>query len=858
MYGYCRIRGDNILLQTLPSKYRVAFYLLGQGEFDGIERLWINKKLVNQADTTLVHFHAGQDGVLGSGLAATSTGGDQKADSFFTSIPSNFQPLTFSRKAYIAVNVPPDPSAPDANLDVIGDYRTARIRIFDSSGNQTVYQFSTNGAWQVLDLLLRTMLKPEWNTAAAAAAGGDLTTAEKARINFPAVVSAAQWCDTIISNGAKRFESSVAFTSTVKLQQALSQLLTMSQLYITEEAGQIYILPDQPRSSTFILTSDHVIPGTISFDKADLHGSANQLVATFNDLNPQDSADIDTAANSGLVRSGNVVTCKTKATHPYVAGDSVQIVNPDDASFAGVFPVTTVSDSLHFTYSQNGSNATSGNGYTGTPESRFAQRGTIVDHERHQNALGARGLNLNAMYRKLPLNIDMGNNTMERVQRLLNFLKNRNLGMDQVPYNAPFKGKLTAYLDAVDSNMSSLVAQLCGDIITIDSTVSEEFQGQYEITKKTYNLPTLDSGGGNSGSSRNPGDATIDLEMLTYIPSAFSDGTIVAQPLQSSVPRGNLSPAVISDNLFRNGDMSVGLTNWGGGLEANTTGWQFLTNVSGLPVGSSELKITLNSGQFTSPAGIELIPIDSSKIYLFECWVKLSGGGGPAWAGFQEFDVNKNYLQHVASGAALGYALFSSINSTTGWQYFAAEVTGAASSPTATQFNSAAAYMVGTLLFEPTNANSVLECCLFRISLVAAGAKRATSGLQASGQLQGTFKNNPVNSNGALTGGNPLSQSGTTTTINVAAFTMQFGAGQVSYNSGSVNPGSYGTWGVYCDDPSFSGGAVTYQATTNNHNSVAADGRVWLGTVTTVSGGGGTGTGGGTGSGGGARGGLTP
>lgn len=850
MYGYCRVRGDNILLQTLASKYRVAFYILGQGEWDGIERLWINKALANIADTTVVHFHAGQDAVLGSGLSPTSSGPDQGVDSFFSSIPSNFQPLTFSRKAYLAVNVAPDPSAPDANLDVVGDYRTTKVRIFDSSGNQTAYQFSTNGAWQTLDLLLRVMIKPEWNTAAAAVAGGDLTAAEKARINFPAVVSAAQACDTVLSNGAKRFESSVAFTSTIKLQQALSQLLTMSQLYITEEAGQIYILPDQPRTPTFILTSDHVVPGTISFDKIDMHGSANQLVATFNDLNPQDSADIDTPANSGLVRSGNVVTCKTKATHPYLVNDNVQIVNPDDASFAGVFPVATVPDSTHFTFVQTGSNATSGNGYTGTPESRFAQRGTIVNHERHQNALGARGLNLNAMYRKLPLNIDMGNNTMERVTRILNFLKTRNLGVDSVPYMAPMKFKASAYLDAVDQNGSSLIEQLAGDTITVDATVSEEFQGAFEITKKTFNLPSLEASGSSSSSSsnstKNSSDATIDLECLGYIPSAFSDGTSVAQSLSSSMARGNLPPAVISDNLFRNGDFAVGLVNWGGGIFGNQNGWQFLTNVTGLPVGASELKITLGAGQFTSPAGIEKIPIDFSKTYLLECWIKLSGGGPLAYGGFREFDANQQSFDHVSGGSVLGYALFNGITSTSGYQYFWAEVGGnGGSSPSATQFNQNACYIVGQILFEPTAAASILETLRFRISEVGAGARRGMNGLQTSGQLQSSFKNNTLNANGHFTGGNPLTQSGTSTTILVASNTIQFGAGQKSYNSGSVNPGTYGTWYVYGDDPTFAGGAVTYQATSTPSVLTAADGRIYFGSITTVSGGSGTGSGGG-------------
>jgi hypothetical protein len=97
---------------------------------------------------------------------------------------------------------------------------------------------------------------------------------------------------------------------------------------------------------------------------------------------------------------------------------------------------------------------------------------------------------------------------------------------------------------------------------------------------------------------------------------------------------------------------------------------------------------------------------------------------------------------------------------------------------------------------------------------------------------------------------NPLTQSGATATINVAATTWQFGDGQVSYNAGSVTPPGTGTYYVYADDPTYSGGAVTYQASALTYDTVAAPGRVYFGVITTVGGGGGTGTGGGTGGGG--------
>lgn len=633
---------------------------------------WFDDVMLYKISSTLVHFHPGADGTLGGGLNAVSNGGDQLVDSLFLQLPAAFQKVTFSRKAYLALNIPPDPGAPDANVDILGDFRCLKVRQFDNTGAQTAYSFSTNGAWQILDLLLRSYLRPEWLTSGANAAGGDLAAAEKARIDFASVADAASKCDTVLADGNKRFESNVAFSQTTSLADALTQLQNISQIFVHEVAGKIYIRADQLRASSFILTTDHVVPGTFSLDKTDLHGAKNRLIAAFRDVNPADTADIDTVANSGLVRSANVVTVKTKLAHPYLVGDSVVICPPldgstHDTSFDGMFTVASVPSSTTFTYAQSGANATSGNGFTGTPESRFAQRIDKVDHQQHQQAIGQRGLGLTQAFRVVPVTIDLGNNIFSRVRRIINFIVYRYLGLDQAPYNAPFACKVTAFMNAVDANNHALIAQLGGDILTIDATISEEFQGDYEIQKMTYNIPALGSGSSSSSDSQAAGNApTIELTLLQYVTGAYSDGIFLAQTLPATVPRVGLAPAMSVD-----------------------------------------------------PNGIQ--------------------------------------------------------------------------------------------------------------------------------RLLGSFTNNPVNTQGAFTGSNPLSQSGTSTTINIASSTQQFGDGQVSYNSGSVNPGTYQTSYVTTRDPWYLGGAVVYQPTATKSQQVASNDLVGFGQITTAAGGGGTGAGGGGG-----------
>jgi hypothetical protein len=97
----------------------------------------------------------------------------------------------------------------------------------------------------------------------------------------------------------------------------------------------------------------------------------------------------------------------------------------------------------------------------------------------------------------------------------------------------------------------------------------------------------------------------------------------------------------------------------------------------------------------------------------------------------------------------------------------------------------------------------------------------------------------------------PLAQHGTTTQIDISAATWSFGGFQVSFNSGSVDPGAFGTYNVYYDDPQFNGGARTFFAVIAATGTVTSKrGRHFLGSITTAPGGGGTGNGGGVGGGG--------
>lgn len=95
-------------------------------------------------------------------------------------------------------------------------------------------------------------------------------------------------------------------------------------------------------------------------------------------------------------------------------------------------------------------------------------------------------------------------------------------------------------------------------------------------------------------------------------------------------------------------------------------------------------------------------------------------------------------------------------------------------------------------------------------------------------------------------GSNALSQHLTSTQIDLAAKDWNCGTQVIHYNAGSVDPGSYGMFYVYADDPKKTGGTITLFTTQNLGDLTAADGRICFGNITTAMGGGGTGGGGGS------------
>jgi hypothetical protein len=114
------------------------------------------------------------------------------------------------------------------------------------------------------------------------------------------------------------------------------------------------------------------------------------------------------------------------------------------------------------------------------------------------------------------------------------------------------------------------------------------------------------------------------------------------------------------------------------------------------------------------------------------------------------------------------------------------------------------------------------------------GGKRGFVALDVNNRLASSTRANALNVSSTPTSATVLSNAGGgATVINIAASTAQFGTGTISYNSGSVDPGVTGTFFIFADDPTFAGGAVTYQFSATPPNQTASDGRVNFGKITT-------------------------
>ena len=570
-YGFNRLTGMQLVDFTVPStattnpNMQIGMWDLGEGEQDGISTLWIDNILqfgfdpsgneigtstlgVTPSDTTttgtLVNFgyHNGNDAPLGSSPGSSAT--QQLIDPLWSYLGSLVTPLCYSRRAYYTIGWIP-PTDGSSTLSPIGDFRGIRCRMFDGNGNQIGYAFTQNPIWHFVDAWLRRAIKPEW-TIDAVAGPSALTSDEQARFNWESIAEAAADCDYILANGHPRFQGNYAFASGTTLAAMLEQMLLCCRGYQYEYAGQIYVRVDKPRASTFLLDANHLIPGTVTVDNAQVNANANRYVATYNELGLPAVATIAT-----ISRTSTTVVITTTEANPCAENDIIAVGGVVDPSFDAFYTVASVSGLTVTCNITGGVTASSTGGSIGYMESRFSQRTPELSHIQHQMAEGmilpptSPGTRL----KRVKVDYEFGNCTWDQQNRLLKYEIYRDLGLDQTPYLPPVGITLEAWAESVDANGNSLKAQLQGDVITLDPSVFYEFAGEYELMERYIypfqgELQDISAGGSigqftTSGalvSATDEDSGAIKLVLRSYNPNVFFDVSDTPDASFATVP----------------------------------------------------------------------------------------------------------------------------------------------------------------------------------------------------------------------------------------------------------------------------------------------------------------------------------
>ena len=72
---------------------------------------------------------------------------------------------------------------------------------------------------------------------------------------------------------------------------------------------------------------------------------------------------------------------------------------------------------------------------------------------------------------------DLGNNTFDQANRLMQWMRTRDLGPDATPYVPPIVDTISVYAEAVDSSGNCVGEVEPGDVITLDPTADPTFAG---------------------------------------------------------------------------------------------------------------------------------------------------------------------------------------------------------------------------------------------------------------------------------------------------------------------------------------------------------------------------------------------
>ncbi len=541
-YGYVWGTGEKVQGITLENTgndnldySRVGAWVLGQDEWDGLEELWdktLVRKLytneyqtqplaitgVNAPTNAAFHFHRGCDATIGGGLAPTSIGPDQGVDTLFQYLPSGVQPLCYNRQSMFWLMLKQWVASPEndhqdnpnnfTDIDPIGLWRGLRLRLFDDSGTMNGYAFSTNPSWQMLDVLLRMRLYPEYNLSLTNGPD-DLTAAVRRRLDWPAWSDLAARCDIINDQNRKSYEGCWLFNQPTTLQGLHTPMLQACRSYMVERGGVFGPRFDQNRASVFTISQRNLM--SLTADDKDLHTAPNCETINFR--------DVLVPAINGIIVSitypdHDVITVTMSDPHGLAADDEISI-GGTNTTYDRTWNVDTVPDGDEvyiFTLVSQGSNFppfVGSGGRVGLTYARFKERAPEFSHHRAQLSRGAAGIGLDRQRNKIRESLNLGSTTFDQAYRVGYYEIGRRLGPDATPYIPP--AALTVELDPYAQDAAGTdnrpIGLDPGDVVTVDDTASVPYAGLYEVVDGLSATPDTVSSG-----TRQAGKVTLRLQ----------------------------------------------------------------------------------------------------------------------------------------------------------------------------------------------------------------------------------------------------------------------------------------------------------------------------------------------------------
>jgi hypothetical protein len=539
-FGYVLGSGDQAFSTIAPDNSRYAYFLMGEGEWDGLELIalfdgahllngYVGRPGLPSDFATHVHFHSGQWSIKGLGTVPTSAGicPVNCYDGFFLNFPTTTPPQCFSGICYVGYYLPGTVTIPfgthqqgetTAVIAGLGVWRSTRCRTFDANGNFVSYTFTCNPAWLIVEAILRYKIKPQQPPIAG------LNAAEKACFNWPSVVAFAARNDFILPNGNPRFFWSGLFASDTTLTNILETLLRCSRAYMRVTNGQIYLIGDDSRDPVFTVSANHLVPNSLKLSKKNVSKAPNQFVPKYRDVDMPAVTQVVSATKVTLGSDPDQrLAIESQTLSPFLANDFVTYGGATDPSFDGVYQVMEPESGgapaayvPYYTYCgqvPSGSATSTTGGYLGTNDARFSERApTGVQHRSHQKIRAPQMPGLSALPRITPVYYDMGNSTFDQTNRIMKFERDSSLGPDiGADWVAPIAGTLKVYLEAVDAAGNYFKDVNEHDVITLDDWATPEFAGQYVVQNKTITAPTGDE------------LAMVELDLMQYYADAYTD-----------------------------------------------------------------------------------------------------------------------------------------------------------------------------------------------------------------------------------------------------------------------------------------------------------------------------------------------